>query len=602
MVLGASVAGAATAATFTDVTAASGINHVQAVGFQAAIADMTGGAAVGDVDGDGWDDVFVTRVDAPDILYKNMGNGTFQNVSVAAGFTADLPTNGASFGDIDNDGDLDLYVTAGNTTRYYMYLNDGAGHFSEVAVPRGVAASNPVVRYGQGVSFGDYDRDGYLDISVNDWGRNKNFSQSKLFRNLGAAQPGYFQDTTVAAGLNVYTAGRDTVYRFTSTFTDLDDDGLPDLAIAADFQTSQLFWNNGNGTFTEGTQAAGVGTDENGMGSTIGDFDGDGDLDWFVTAIKATPEDTNPIQDGGNRLYVNNADRTFTDQTVPLGVLDSGWGWGTEFFDYDNDGDLDLIATNGFGGFHQSDPTTLWRNDNGVFTDVSIAEGITDTKFGRGLVTFDYDKDGDLDVFVVNNSDQPILYRNDTINGNDWLRVGTRGTVSNRDGIGAKITVDPDVNIVGDEMIREIHGGGSFLSKSESDAHFGLGSHEGTVDLVTIRWPSGIQQVFFNVAANTELLAVEAYLQGDLDGDGFVGIADLNNVLGNWNRNVTPGFHIWGDPSGDGFVGIEDLNEVLGNWNAGTPPPVFASNIPEPATATLMLLTLASIYAIRPRA
>ncbi|MEZ6193528.1 MAG: hypothetical protein R3C45_19845, partial [Phycisphaerales bacterium] len=114
-------------------------------------------------------------------------------------------------------------------------------------------------------------------------------------------------------------------------------------------------------------------------------------------------------------------------------------------------------------------------------------------------------------------------------------------------------------------------------------------------DSITIRWPSGIQQMFFNVAANTELLAVEAYLAGDLNGDGFVGIADLNIVLGNWNQNVTPGYHIWGDPSGDGFVGIEDLNEVLGNWNAGTPPPPFASNIPEPGSVTLLLLILAPI-------
>jgi len=420
---------------------------------------------------------------------------------------------------------------------------------------------------------------------VNDWGRNTTFAQSKLFHNLGASQPGYFEDVTTAAGIDIYTEGRDTVYRFTSTFTDLDDDGLPDLAIAADFQTSQLFWNNGDGTFTEGTQAANVGTDRNGMGSTLGDFDADGDLDWFVTAIKAPPEDPHKIHDGGNRLYVNNGDRTFTDMTEPLGVLDAGWGWGTEFFDYDNDGDLDLIATNGFGGFHESDPTTLWRNDNGTFVNV----------------TFDYDKDGDLDVLVVNNADKPILYRNDTIiggtntNGNDWLRIKTQGTVSNRDGIGAKITVDPDVNVVGDEMIREIYGGGSFLSKSESDAHFGLGSLVETVDLITIRWPSGIEQKFFNVAANTELLAIEAYLEGDLNGDGFVGIADLNIVLGTWNQNVTPGYTAFGDPSGDGFVGIEDLNQVLGNWNAGTPPPVVNVNIPEPVSFIMFGLATAAL-------
>ena len=578
----------AKATTFTDVTLSSGINHYQANGLQAAIADMTGGAAAGDVDGDGLVDLFFTKLNGPDLLYKNNGDGTFTDISIASGFTANLETNGAAFGDIDNDGDLDLYVTAGNDTRYYMYENDGNGNFAEVAMARGVAASNAVVRYGQSVSFGDYDHDGYLDIITNDWGRNTTFSQSKLFRNLGASQPGYFEDKTAASGLNVFTPGRNTVYRFTARFTDLDDDGRTDIAIAADFETSQLFWNNGDGTFLEGTQAANVGTDENGMGTTIGDFDGDGDFDWFVTAIKASPEEVNPIHDGGNRLYVNNGDRTFTDLTEPLGVLDVGWGWGTEFFDYDNDGDLDLIATNGFGGYHQDDPTTIWRNDNGTFTNVTDGSGITDTKYGRGLLTFDYDNDGDQDVLIVNNGDKPILYRNDTVNNNDYLRITTQGTVSNRDGVGAKITVDPDTAVAGDEMVREIYAGSTFLSASEMTAHFGLGDSGDTVDVITIRWPSGITQKFFNVAPNTELLAVEAYLDGDLNGDGFVGVDDLNIVLSAWNTEVTPGMNAWGDPSGDGYVGVDDLNEVLVNWNQGTPPPTFTAAIPEPASLLVM--------------
>jgi hypothetical protein len=592
---------AAFSATFTDVTATSGISYNQFSGSSSnTFTDMTGGAAAGDVDGDGLIDLFVTRLNATDILYRNKGDGTFEDVSLAAGLTLNRPTNGAAFGDIDNDGDLDLYVTTTAHNRFYLYINNGSGVFTEQAVARGAQMTNNLGAYGQSAAFGDYDRDGYLDLVTGDWGTHAAFGSARLLKNQGAANPGYFTDTSAASGTNVFPT--ETAFRFSPRFSDLNDDGLPDLTFAADFLTSQLFWNNGDGTFTDGTQAAGVGTDQNGMGSTIADFDGDGDLDWFVTAIKAHPDDPNPLQDTGNRLYVNNGDGTFHDGTDAAGVRDVGWGWGTSFFDYDNDGDLDLIATNGWGDYHADDRTTLWQNNNGVFTNVSDASGITDNRQGRGLLTFDYDNDGDLDVFLVNNSSTPVLYRNDGGNDSDWLRVTTQGTVSNRNGIGAKITVDPDSSIVGDEMVREIDGGSNFLSMSEMTAHFGLGVAAGTVDSITIRWPSGIQQMFFNVAANTELLAVEAYLAGDLNGDGFVGIADLNIVLGNWNQNVTPGYHIWGDPSGDGFVGIEDLNEVLGNWNAGTPPPVFATDIPEPGSVAVLLLALVPVGVKRFRA
>jgi hypothetical protein len=202
-------------------------------------------------------------------------------------------------------------------------------------------------------------------------------SQSRLLHNRGASQPGYFEDVTSSAGLNVYRNNK--TYRFTPRFVDLDRDGLPDLAIASDSYTSQLFWNNGDGTFTDGTLPAGVGTDHNGMGSTFGDYDGDGDLDWFITNFTADPNLPPTGFGGWNRLYRNDGNRQFTDVTEQAGVRDSRWAWGTTFFDYDNDGDLDLIATNGFTvvGW-EDDRTVLWRNDGSVFTDVSVAAGITD--------------------------------------------------------------------------------------------------------------------------------------------------------------------------------------------------------------------------------
>jgi enediyne biosynthesis protein E4 len=590
---------------FTQVAAVdSGITHIQAAGIQNGAKAMTGGAAAGDFDGDGLVDLFFTRIDAPDVLYKNLGNGSFQNVSLSAGFTANLPTNGPVFGDIDNDGDLDLYVSAvvnlgGGGNRYYLYRNNGDGTFTEDAVARGADIATANALNGMGIAFGDYNRDGYLDAMTSDWNTLATQSSSRLLRNQGAANPGHFTDATAAAGLNVYPTT--TAYRFSPRFSDLDGDGNPDLAIAADFVTSQLFWNNGDGTFTDGTAAANVGTDRAGMGSTIGDYDGDGDLDWYVTAI--LNGDPAAAPQFGNKLYRNDGNRVFSEQTDAAGVRPQGWWWGTTWLDYDNDGNLDLMATNGFPGVFNADPTTLWRNNgDGTFTDVTTAEGVTDTAQGRGLLTFDYDNDGDLDTLVINHGGAPVLYRNDNANGNAWLRIKTRGTESNRDGIGARIILDPDSTVAGDEQLREIDGGTNYLSQNQMAAHFGLGTLAGTIDNITIYWPSGTVQQFFDVAPNQVLLALETYLAGDLDGDGFVGISDLNIVLGNWNQQVVFGLHQFGDPSGDGFVGIDDLNAVLGNWNAGSPPPILPPNqIPEPSG--LILINAAAVFRLwgRPR-
>jgi hypothetical protein len=167
---------AAFSATFTDVTATSGISYNQFSGSSSnTFTDMTGGAAAGDVDGDGLIDLFVTRLNATDILYRNKGDGTFEDVSLAAGLTLNRPTNGAAFGDIDNDGDLDLYVTTTAHNRFYLYINNGSGVFTEQAVARGAQMTNNLGAYGQSAAFGDYDRDGYLDLVTGDWGTHAAF-------------------------------------------------------------------------------------------------------------------------------------------------------------------------------------------------------------------------------------------------------------------------------------------------------------------------------------------------------------------------------------------------------------------------------------------
>ncbi|REK19547.1 MAG: PEP-CTERM sorting domain-containing protein [Planctomycetota bacterium] len=519
----------ARAQTFSDVTAAAGISYNQFSTVDLAPSDarvMSGGAAAGDYDGDGWTDLFVTRVDDQPILYRNQGNGTFSPIaSGTTGINLPAGSNGATWVDVDNNGQLDLYVTTMNVGRNYLYMNNGNGTFSESAVARGVDVPNASLPQANNfsASVGDFDGDGYVDLFTTSWGDSGGLA-NRLLRNQGASNPGHFVDVTGSAGVamtNVSgsTGVPGTTYGFSPRFSDLDRDGHVDIAVAADFGNSRLFWNNGDGTFTDGSDAAGIGTDENGMGSAIGDIDGDGDLDWFVTSIYDDDPNNGTWGKTGNRLYTNNGDRTFNDATDAAGVRDGGWGWGAALFDYDNDGDLDLAQTNGFrmdqvnfDDKFNDDPNLLWNNDGtGTFTEVAAAEGVLDSLLGdasgKGLLTFDYDNDGDLDYFVVNNGDQPILYRNDSDGSNDWLQIELVGSDSNSQGIGAMITLVADDG--GDAQIREVNAGSHFLGQSDIRAHFGLGNLDDLISELTVQWPSGQTNTYYDLTPNQLLRIYE---------------------------------------------------------------------------------------------
>jgi hypothetical protein len=516
-----------------DVTAEAGVDYLQldlgAIPTDEETTYMTGGAAAADYDGDGWVDLYVTRLDAPDLLFRNRGDGTFSDATAAAGLAQDLPSNGAAWGDIDNDGDPDLYVTTlgSSATRFHLFVNDGAGVFDEEALRRGAAVDQPGAHYGQSVTFGDFDRDGWLDIHTTEW-RPSDLapgapSNARLLRNRGAEAPGYFEDVTDAAG--VALEGPDGVFALSSRFGDLDGDGWSDLLVVGDGGTSRLFWNNGDGTFSDGTTSAGVGTDENGTGSAVGDVNGDGLLDWFVTGIYA-PDDVcaDPAAgcgfgSSGNRLFLNAGGRRFLDGTDAVGVRDGGWGSAAALYDLDNDGDLDAAMSNGANVpylappndavYARFDPDLLrvWRNDGGVATEVSSDLGMSDSGAGRGLLTFDFDRDGDLDLFVVNNADGPVLYRNDIGTGHRFLRVRTRGRDSNRSGIGAVVRLWRTPDAV--PQIREIEAGSHYLGQSELAAHFGLGSGTAPVHRVEVSWPATDRtQVFSGVAPDSEILAI----------------------------------------------------------------------------------------------
>lgn len=508
-ILGALLPGifaASASSTFIDVTAEAGLSYVQQTPglipgrcrisgnnrFNCEPQRMTGGAAVGDYDGDGLDDLFVTRYRETSLLFRNNGDRTFSDVTEASGITLVDYANAAGWFDLEHDGDLDLFVATTGGLRNYLFVNDGSGGFTEEAVKRGVDDDTGKPHLNYGITFGDYDADGWTDIFVTEWAAHLVVTLSeqhhtRLFRNRGAGYPGHFVDKTVRAGVDLRGLNPSAdIYAFAPAFTDLDQDGHPDLAIAGDFGTEYLLWNEGDGSFVDGTAAAGVGTAENAMGSTFADYDLDGDLDWFVTSIH-DPGDTCETVGcswgaSGNRLYRNDGNRSFTDVTDAAGVREGWWGWGAAFVDFDNDVDFDLVMTNGvnypgstttLGGF-TSDPMCFWVNDGALnFEEQSVALGITDNKNGKGLLTFDYDSDGDQDILSINNSDQPVFYENQT-SGNAWLRLRFVADGKPYDLMNAKVWVTPFEGAP--VQYRETGVSTHFLGQSERTLHFGLGA------------------------------------------------------------------------------------------------------------------------------
>ena len=483
---------------------------------------QTGGVAVGDADGDGRPDVYVTRLDGPGILFHNAGRGRFVDITARAGLASlGEPSNGAGWADVDNDGAEDLVVTTIAGHRMYFFHNDGHGRFTEQAVARGLALAGSAPRAAQSVNFGDYDGDGYLDVHLTEWrmfdlGPNLT-SVARLLHNRGAADPGHFDDVTVASGVSLEQPTR-PAWSFASALADLDGDGRPDLYVASDFGTSRLFWNEGGGRFSDGTKTAGVGTEENAMGLTIADYDGDGRPDIFVSSIFDPLErcDRGNCNHGrtGNRLFRNLGGRRFADVTDAAGVRDGGWGWGAAFIDTANSGRLDLVLASGvdfpaqrFPQFLDG-PTYAWTNvGDGSFVRTDRSNGLTAPGPAKGLAVLDADGDGRLDLFIVRDGSTPVLAMNRTRPANAWLGVRLLGTRSNRDGLGAIVEVQARAD--GPVERREYGSVSHFLGQSESTVHVGLGANRGPVASVRVRWPSGAVSQLHDVTSRRVITVEE---------------------------------------------------------------------------------------------
>lgn len=485
--------------TFTDVTAAAQITHTH--GYASGPAGdewiLCGGVAAGDYDDDGWIDLFVVRGDAgPNLLYRNKGDGTFEEVAATAEVDDTMLGCGAVFADYDGDGDLDLHVTGFDDEPSKLYSNDGDGTFTDKSADFPLTRKNNI-----STSFADYDRDGDLDAFVTHWTLPKISHRpvdELLWRNNG---DGTFTDVGLAAGITAHQSSEDTDKTFTPNFTDIDNDGWLDIALAADFGDSQVFLNNADGTFANVTDPAVI-TDQNGMGATVCDYDLDGDLDWFVTSIYDVPSGGT-----GNRMYrnKNGVGNIFEDQTTATGTREGYWGWGASCQDFDNDGDEDIFHTNGFDNPQsQNDPNRLFvSNGAGVFTEDSAARNLDTQGRGLAVVSFDYDRDGDLDIFVTYNQSAPKLYRNDGLTEN-YLTVKLDGLAPNTESIGSRVIA----TVGGTSMVRELRAGNNYISQDPAEAHFGLAGAS-TVDTLEVQWFSGGSTTMTNVPANQVLTIVE---------------------------------------------------------------------------------------------
>ena len=521
-------------AHFTDVAREAGLHAPVIYGgveSKKYILEANGcGCAFIDYDNDGWMDIFLlsgTRLEgdppgATNRLYKNNRDGTFTDVTEAAGLKATGWANGVCVGDYNNDGFDDLFCTYYGKNR--LYRNNGNGTFTDVTKEAGLLNAD-ATRWGAGCAFVDYNRDGHLDLFVSNYIRfsfehapvpgEKSTCNWKgipvncgprglptgrhlLYRNNG---DGTFTDVTRQAGIDVATES----YGMTVVTADFDEDGWPDIFVACDSTPSLLFMNNKDGTFREEGVTRGValsddGMEQAGMGVGIGDYNLDGHLDLFKTHFVG---DT-------SGLYRNDGKGNFDEMTraAKTGVETRFTSWGAGMVDLDNDGYPDVLFVTGsvypeveskLPQYPYKTPRVLFRNlGDGRFEelDSQAGEGITAAHSSRGCAFGDFDNDGDLDVLIVNMNEPPSLLRNDLRGHQNWIKVKLDGVKSNRSAIGARVVAHYGNKVQAQALVSQ----SSYYSCNDPRLHFGLGSASEAA--LEIFWPSGLRERYQQIAAN----------------------------------------------------------------------------------------------------
>lgn len=508
-----------TQAAFNDITRNAGLCYATSQAPEDSdISRVSGGVAVTDFNADRRLDIYVTQGrNSPGKLFSLQADSTFTDVTQQAAILSESVDNGAAFFDINSDGYPDLISVQEPPTFLQVFGNNGDGTFTDVTDSTGIQSTKTALS----IAAGDYDLDGDLDLFFAHWAPEKKQNRWEfLWRNQG---DGSFVDVSNIADIGRFPAddtGEDLPeeyeYSFTPIFADFNQDRYPDILLASDFGTSQVLVNTGGTGFVDTTPL--LVDDRAGMGAAVADYDNDGDLDWFVSAIGDTREEF--LVTGlfnGNRLYRNEGDGNFSNATDLAGVRQGYWAWGTCFADFNNDGHLDLFIVNGYDGRTEEqaasgnfdnfndDPAVLYiSNGDGTFTNRATELGVTHTAMGRGLVCYDYDRDGDLDILIANSGEAPSLYRNNRFaDGNNFLNVRLKGYAENPHAVGAQIYVSAD----GQEQMRELQLGSNYISQDPVEAHFGLGSSE-IVDKVRIVWPGleGDEDELTNVDVNRFLI------------------------------------------------------------------------------------------------
>lgn len=517
--------------------------------------DMGSGAAWIDYNNDGWLDLFVVNVAGPltwsearrdtsrshFALYRNEGDGTFTEVSEEAGVDLRGMGMGVARGDYDNDGWTDLFVTTYGEN--HLLHNEGDGTFEEVSARTGVGDREG---FWAGAAFGDYNRDGHLDLYVTGYVQYDSSARAQ------EATAQYDVETPASINPSTFPPERNLLYRnegdgtFTevseeagvadpegrglmATWADFTGDGRIDLYVANDVSDNRLFRNEGNGTFTDVSRRAHVADYRGAMGLAVGDWNVDQKLDLFVTHWLAQENAlyTNLGRPTGSEGAGERRPVQFMDEATQYGLGHAALdyvGWGTSFFDYDNDGLLDLFVVNGNTLERKERPTELrpmpdllfWnRSPDAGFFDASDVSGtsvfrtakgqpLTREYVGRGAAVADYDRDGDLDFFVVNHSGPGQLFRNEGSADQHWLAVRLEGRESNRSAIGARLRVVSDDRV----QVRQVGAQGPYLSQNSLVQHVGLGS-DTRVDTLRVQWPSGATQLRTDVAADQRLELTE---------------------------------------------------------------------------------------------
>ena len=531
---------------FTDITEQAGINfkHISSPEKKYIVESMSGGVALLDYDNDGYLDIYLVNSLTVDMvnskqktrstLYHNNGDGTFTDVTDKAG-VGDIGWGmGAAIGDYNNDGFDDIYVTCLGPN--HLLKNNGNGSFTDVTQKSGVG--DP--RWSAGAAFVDYDNDGKLDLFVSNY---VDFDVNNL-PEFGKGRTCQFKGIPVQCGPRGLKGAGDTLYHNDGdgTFTDVsrkagvsdpdgyyglgviasdfDGDGRVDIYVANDSTPNFLYHNNGDGTFKDIGFSSGTAVNENGseqgsMGVTLGDYDHDGRLDLFITNF----------DDDYNTLYHDDGKGSFTDVSYAANVAAVSLpyvGWGTKFFDYDNDGWVDLLVVNGH--VYPQLPTYRQRNfvhhnnRDGTFEEVGaqLVAAFAEKRTGRGEAFGDIDNDGDVDVVINNLDGSPQVLRNDGGNANNSILIKTIGVKSNRNGIGARVKV-----VAGDlTQIDEVHSGDSYLSQSDLRLPFGLEKRT-KIDLIEVHWPSGTVDKINGVGTN-KILTIK-------EGQGLISQKDFNS-------------------------------------------------------------------------